>query len=204
MARISTCQICEKVFKVGPGSKGVACSRACTAKISSIRETARQQALREQRIAEHGRPCLNPACNNIVIIKDQTFCSNSCSATVRNKERIYKSKPKNNCLVCGKIAPRPGQKFCSRCCSSDSRIIRDDEYNRKRMAYRQSVYRAKGYRQLAAGADKEKIKEIYLNCPAGYEVDHIVPLSLGGLHHEDNLQYLTIEENRRKGNRWIG
>ena len=72
------------------------------------------------------------------------------------------------------------------------------------MAFYQSLYRAKGYRLLAPGADKQKIKEIYLNCPAGYEVDHIVPLSLGGLHHEDNLQYLTIEENRRKGNRWIG
>ena len=45
------------------------------------------------------------------------------------------------------------------------------------------------------------IKQIYLDCPKGYEVDHIIPISKGGLHHEDNLQYLTISENRRKGNR---
>ena len=33
------------------------------------------------------------------------------------------------------------------------------------------------------------------------EVDHIIPVSLGGLHHQDNLQYLTPDENKRKGNR---
>ena len=36
-----------------------------------------------------------------------------------------------------------------------------------------------------------------------YEVDHIIPISKGGLHHEDNLQYLTIAENRRKSDKLI-
>ena len=75
---------------------------------------------------------------------------------------------------------------------------------RKNNAARQSRYRAKQYRVLDPTADKEKIKEIYLNCPEGYEVDHIIPLSKGGKHHEDNLQYLTISENRRKNNRIWG
>ena len=46
---------------------------------------------------------------------------------------------------------------------------------------------------------KEQIKYIYENCPAGHEVDHIMPLSRGGLHTPENLQYLTIRENRQKG-----
>ena len=45
------------------------------------------------------------------------------------------------------------------------------------------------------------MKEIYRNCPPGHEVDHIIPLSKGGKHHEDNLQYLIAIENRRKGNK---
>ncbi len=53
--------------------------------------------------------------------------------------------------------------------------------------------------QTPPWADLEKIKEIYLTCPDGYEVDHIHPLSRGGLHVDYNLQYLTIYENRSKG-----
>ena len=50
-------------------------------------------------------------------------------------------------------------------------------------------------------SDLDEIREFYKNCPDGYEVDHIIPVSKGGKHHEDNLQYLTAEENRKKGNK---
>ena len=57
-------------------------------------------------------------------------------------------------------------------------------------------------KQTPPDADLQIIKGIYLNCPEGYEVDHIKPISKGGLHHQDNLQYLTIKENRKKSNKW--
>jgi hypothetical protein len=53
-------------------------------------------------------------------------------------------------------------------------------------------------------ADLNRIKDIYQNCPEGYEVDHIIPLQgkfVSGLNIPINLQYLTTEENRKKGNR---
>lgn len=52
--------------------------------------------------------------------------------------------------------------------------------------------------------EKEAIYQFYLNCPLGYEVDHIIPLSRGGTHSIDNLQYLLPDENDEKGDNWLG
>ena len=47
--------------------------------------------------------------------------------------------------------------------------------------------------------EAEAIQEFWKNKPKGYHVDHIIPLSKGGNHSLDNLQYLTEEENLYKG-----
>lgn len=55
-------------------------------------------------------------------------------------------------------------------------------------------------------ADKAAIRAIYLNCPEGMQVDHIVPIkgkTVSGLHVEYNLQYLTPAENNRKKNKLL-
>jgi len=63
------------------------------------------------------------------------------------------------------------------------------------------AYRARKYNAIIESSDLELIKRIYENCPDGYHVDHIKALAAGGLHHQDNLQYLEISENCRKGKR---
>lgn len=58
-------------------------------------------------------------------------------------------------------------------------------------------------KRCPAWADKEEIKKFYVACPEGHEVDHIYPLQgklVSGLHVRQNLQYLTVQENRSKGN----
>lgn len=63
------------------------------------------------------------------------------------------------------------------------------------------AYRARKYNAIIESSDLQLIKKIYENCPDGYHVDHIQALASKGLHHQDNLQYLEISENCRKGKR---
>jgi hypothetical protein len=51
---------------------------------------------------------------------------------------------------------------------------------------------------LSSDANLDLIKRIYKECPKDYHVDHIIPLSKGGLHHENNLCYLPALLNMQK------
>lgn len=64
--------------------------------------------------------------------------------------------------------------------------------------------KARELNQTPQNANKELINFYYEVAATmlDYEVDHIKPLSKGGLHHEDNLQILEKSLNRQKSNKW--
>lgn len=77
--------------------------------------------------------------------------------------------------------------------------------NRELVRAQCSARRKRVQQNTPPWADKQKIVEIYRNCPIGYHVDHIIPLrgkNVSGLHVETNLQYLPVNDNLRKGNRF--
>lgn len=86
------------------------------------------------------------------------------------------------------------------------------EYHKKYAKKNAAKLNAKNMKRIATKlsqtpewADLKAIEEFYKNCPKGYEVDHIIPLNgknVRGLHILENLQYLTISENRTKGNKY--
>lgn len=59
-------------------------------------------------------------------------------------------------------------------------------------------YSARKKYQTPVDEDLSAIKQFYKDCPDGYEVDHIIPISKGGAHSLSNLQYLTSVENKKK------
>lgn len=53
-------------------------------------------------------------------------------------------------------------------------------------------------------ADRNLLEQIFVNCPVGYEVDHIIPLNhkiMSGLNIPENLRYLPKKENGKKNNK---
>lgn len=77
--------------------------------------------------------------------------------------------------------------------------------NLKYDAHRAKLYRMRKAQQVPPWAHIEAIKHIYLTCPDGYHVDHVVPLKgklVSGLHVETNLQHLPARENMQKRNKY--
>lgn len=85
---------------------------------------------------------------------------------------------------------------CRECCLDTRR-----DYQR---VYQAQV-RALKLQRTPSWSETEDILQFYNNCPAGYHVDHIIPLQgklVSGLHVLSNLQYLLVSDNLSKGNRY--
>lgn len=113
---------------------------------------------------------------------------------VKGKEHFY-----------GNVTEKDGlQDFCKDCSTS----YRKESYSKdpgkeiaKNTARRQNTTSNK----TPKWADLDKIEEFYRNRPEGHHVDHIIPLNgklVTGLHVLENLQYLSAEDNLKKGNRY--
>lgn len=65
-----------------------------------------------------------------------------------------------------------------------------------------AMYRAAKKTALLAMSETDRALTIliYQKCPRGYHVDHIVPISKGGEHAPNNLQYLPSRINLKKHN----
>jgi hypothetical protein len=78
--------------------------------------------------------------------------------------------------------------------------------NKEYFLFYTSLRRSRELQACPSWANLDKIKNIYLNKPnIDTQIDHIIPLKnrwVCGLHVDNNLQYLSAEDNRRKSNKF--
>lgn len=117
----------------------------------------------------------------------------------------------SHCSKCGKVlsintfhkASATWNKISGHCkiCVSDY-AVRNDEARNYRNAQK-AKYTASKLNATIPGYEEE-LKEFYKHRQEGYHVDHIVPLSKGGVHAPWNLQYLPAKDNLTKSNKYDG
>jgi len=182
-----TCTQCRKLFKplrTNNNNPTKYCSRICALEAHKSKKTL--------------HPCIQ--CGTATL--NPKFCSKSCSATYNNTLVPKRTKTYKICPVCGKEHTRV--KYCSNDCNPNRlKLTKTEKYRYIRAKKNEAWarYMSKKKNQTPEDADIPAIQKFYLNCPPGYEVDHIIPISKGGLHTLENLQYLTASENRKKSNK---
>ena len=127
---------------------------------------------------------------------DISYCDHCEGYRPVNKFPIINRVKHNNGL--GNTAYR---NFCDDCFYEHYQSDHNKEWKGKNK-HKLAQYSQKR-RALKAGVEvpldeKEAIDEFIKNCPEGYEVDHIIPLSRGGAHSIHNLQYMLKQANMRK------
>ena len=145
-----------------------------------------------------------PQCNTLIPKEKRAnkFCCQSCAATYNNLRHGRRhGKPAGVCERCGEPKGSADRRFCSSRCYGNGRPPGDTERARIRRNEASANYRAKLRDQTPPDTNRKAIREFYASCPKGWEVDHIIPISKGGLHTLENLQYLPMSENRSKGSK---
>lgn len=93
-------------------------------------------------------------------------------------------------------------------CNKQSESIYMKEWrqkNRKRVLEYYQTKKEYLRRATPPWVDLSVVSQIYMACPKGHHVDHVIPLrgkNVCGLHVHTNLQYLTATENLRKNNKF--
>lgn len=183
-------------------------SKSEAGRLGNKASRAKQVSLHQQRIALYESSphrCLQ--CQDAIeyLKRQNKFCSKSCAATHNNikvPKRKCHADNVRQCKQCNKDILN-SRTFCSISCYGEFYRKYDPETKpaivKAKNRSTRAKYRAKLLAQTPPDADLKAINEFYINCPPGHEVDHIIPISKGGLHTLENLQYLTISENRSKG-----
>jgi 5-methylcytosine-specific restriction endonuclease McrA len=211
------CQHCGALFYPPRFSAGVFCSRDCSFAYLHQRKTARLAAIE----ASKHKQCV--VCGTAFVGRSRIaqYCSVSCRRSAqtqryqaREMARYPERRAERTCKECGKLfAPEYGtwlRTYCSKECGDRSarRVERATRRARERLTRVEivdplAVLAAYCWRCALCGTATPRSRRgtLHDNAP---ELDHIIPLALGGAHAIDNLQCLCRKCNIAKGATVIG
>ena len=145
--------------------------------------------------------------DDVCVHKKRRFCSKKC------RIKVYVRTPK--CIKTRQLwVANNKEKRRKR----GRELSRTTKYKLTKRAYRNRPEIKKRYNFLAAKrramklratpswANLDDIKKIYMSCPKGFHVDHIIPLqhkSVCGLHISENLRIVSASYNLRKNNKLL-
>ena len=118
----------------------------------------------------------------ILSIYDKKYCPNCHNIKSRNDFHRNKARKDNVGSIC---------KIC----------------DNLRIGQKSAFKRAEFINRTPEWANLDLIEFFYECCPKNCHVDHIIPLrgkNISGLHIETNLQWLPINKNIKKSNKWPG
>lgn len=203
---LHTCQGCGGVFRPKAADRVSFCSRECAYTYQHERRVEREQRLAASRGVLIESTCVQ--CGRwFAVGRARQLCSERCRVErARLKQRTYYAerlaspRVRRECLECGAsfVAPT-GVRFlyCAPRCGR-----RADKRNRKastRQGWRSTVSRIAIVRR---DRNQCRICEFQILPDSGRAwsatLDHIVPLSRGGLHREENVQLAHLVCNSTK------
>jgi hypothetical protein len=130
-----------------------------------------------------------------------------------------KCKPCYNEIAMKRHAEKPRTKEQNRAASADFRKMNPGYTKESSKQFRlkhpgrvrasnalHKAYKVNATPKWLTKDQRKQIQSIYVNCPKGYHVDHIIPIrgrEVRGLHVPWNLQYLPALENIQKQNKII-
>lgn len=124
---------------------------------------------------------------------------------IKNKQRLSEKNKEYRHLNKEKV--QDGQRRWAKA-NPDKRKIHKQKWNslnKNKTKFYSANRRARVLESNLGGKFKKEVRQFYLDCPEGMEVDHIIPLDgkeVKGLHVPWNLQYLDPVSNKKKGNKY--
>lgn len=217
------CTICGNEFEVPPHLIGK--KKYCSAKCKSKSERRTPEQNREAYLKKHpnakSMEDIQQEANRKKIVKQQKALEYRLYIEKCRKKKLEQEKIKHHehkCVVCGNvfITNKPNQVACSSECS---------KVNRNRISHK----RKKRYKEITVDSDislfylakrdeqqcqicglfvdwtDKTEKDGTIICGDYYpSIDHVKPISLGGLHSWDNVQLAHRKCNYMKSNKYIG
>jgi 5-methylcytosine-specific restriction endonuclease McrA len=211
-----TCQVCDAEFYPKATNRTTCCSRACGFKWSSFKAAVKKNGGRvSHRVTVYlRRACA--VCGDTFrgLSENQLYCSSLCRSRAADERRLSAARDEHKrsafrCAECG-VDHQPeygdkSRKYCSRACSNkaSNRVSR-----KKQRALRTLLRSASVDPNAVFDRDQWRCQICKRKTPRSLrgsyddrapELDHIMPLSLGGEHTYANTQCACRRCNAEKG-----